>query len=326
MIRRACAVAIFCASVASAQEVTEYKLPNPNAQPNYIATSPDGTVWFTEFEGNKVGKIAPDGELTEYPLSLPASRPLGIVVTADGSAWFAESGSSQIGRITTNGQLTEFRTAPLGGPFGDPFRVCASAAGAIYFTEYNTSRIGRIGSDGAFASFSIPPGRGPWACAADAEGNVWFTEWANFNGPTLGRLSPSGVISEYPMPTDASGPPDAIVVTPDGVIALIGTRMTANGVFTAYATGGVPDDVSVIPGDLTVGPDGSLWFTQKYYANDGTLSGSVVRVDQNGQITKYSVNGLPSGVAADQHGGIWVTVYPDRIIRLAPYARRRAVR
>src|SRR5450755_3055661 len=168
MIRRGCAFVIFCASVASAQQMTEYRLSSPDANPMNIASGPDGTVWFTEIDGNKAGKITPDGKLTEYLLPLLGSRPQGIVVMGDGSAWFAESGSSQIGSITPDGQLTEFRTAPEESLFGDPFRVCASPAGAIYFTEYLDSRIGRMGADGAVADFRLPPGRGPWACAVDA--------------------------------------------------------------------------------------------------------------------------------------------------------------
>ena len=319
MLRRTFVIALFFASAASAQQIAEYKLPMPDAHPMYIATGADGTIWFTEIDGNNVGKITPDGKLTEYPLPIRSAKPQGIVVAADGSAWFAESNATRIGRITPAGSLTEFHTA------ADPFRVCASPTGAIYFTEYEFSGIGRIGTDGAFAHFLLPPSRGPWACAADSDGNVWFTEW-NGLGPTVGRLSPSGLVTQFAMPADAVGPPDAIVLTPDRDVALIGTRMNANGVFTAFPTGAVPNDVTIMPGDLTVGNDGSLWFTKKYYADDGSLSGSIVRIDPKDQITEYNVNGLPSGIAADQHGGIWVTVYPDRIIHLMPYARRRAAK
>src|SRR5450759_1892993 len=51
---------------ARAQHVTVYPLPNQNAGPDRITAGPDGALWFTEFYGNKIGRLTTDGHLTEF--------------------------------------------------------------------------------------------------------------------------------------------------------------------------------------------------------------------------------------------------------------------
>ena len=52
--------------------VTEFPLPNPGSGPTTIALAQDGTLWFTESAGNRIGRMAPDGtNLKEYSLPNP---------------------------------------------------------------------------------------------------------------------------------------------------------------------------------------------------------------------------------------------------------------
>ena len=48
--------------------VIEFPLPNPGSGPTTIALTQDGTVWFTESAGNRIGRMRPDGTgLVEFP-------------------------------------------------------------------------------------------------------------------------------------------------------------------------------------------------------------------------------------------------------------------
>ncbi len=48
-------------------QVTEHALPHANSGPTTIALAPDGTLWFTESTGNRIGRMNPDGSgLVEY--------------------------------------------------------------------------------------------------------------------------------------------------------------------------------------------------------------------------------------------------------------------
>ncbi len=55
--------------------VTAFPLPNPRSGPTTIALAQDGTLWFTESAGNRIGRMNPDGTgLREFPL--PTCRQL----------------------------------------------------------------------------------------------------------------------------------------------------------------------------------------------------------------------------------------------------------
>jgi streptogramin lyase len=43
----------------------EFPIPTPNSQPLGITPGPDGALWFTENEGNKIGRITTAGAITE---------------------------------------------------------------------------------------------------------------------------------------------------------------------------------------------------------------------------------------------------------------------
>jgi virginiamycin B lyase len=69
---------------------------------------PDGNLWFTEYLGNKIGRITPAGTVTEFAISTSGSFPYGMTAGPDGNLWFTESGGNQIGHITPAGVVTEF--------------------------------------------------------------------------------------------------------------------------------------------------------------------------------------------------------------------------
>src|SRR5882672_4724118 len=52
---------------ATTPTFTEYATPSPTAHPSNIAIGPDGYLWFTETDSNKIGRINPGtGAISEY--------------------------------------------------------------------------------------------------------------------------------------------------------------------------------------------------------------------------------------------------------------------
>src|SRR5215470_4225185 len=100
------------AAASSAQTVSEFPIPTPDALPAGIAVGPDGALWFGEFGSNKIGRITAGGVITEFAIPPPADGPAvgaGLVGRGpDGAIWFVEFYANKIGRITTGGALTEF--------------------------------------------------------------------------------------------------------------------------------------------------------------------------------------------------------------------------
>src|SRR4029079_17485156 len=86
----------------------------PGGGGSRITVGPDGNLWFTENDANKVAKSTTTGVITEYTIPTPGSQPHGIALGSDGNLWFTERDGNKIGRITTAGVITEF-TVPTAG-------------------------------------------------------------------------------------------------------------------------------------------------------------------------------------------------------------------
>jgi streptogramin lyase len=50
-------VTLFWSASASAQTITEFTIPTELSGPASITVGPDGALWFTENEANKIGRI-----------------------------------------------------------------------------------------------------------------------------------------------------------------------------------------------------------------------------------------------------------------------------
>src|SRR5437588_12529612 len=77
--------------------ITDFKIPTANGQPSEIAFGPDGSLWFTEFGGNKIGRITPKGVITEFPLPA-AATPDHIAAGPDGNLRVTDSNDNQVAR------------------------------------------------------------------------------------------------------------------------------------------------------------------------------------------------------------------------------------
>ena len=136
--------------------------------------------------------------------------------------------------------------------------------------------------------------------ALGSDGNLWFTEMVG----KIGRITPAGVITEFPIPTAGSFP-QSIAGGPDGALWFtengknkIG-RVTTDGDFTEFP---IPTANSG-PFGIAAGPDGNLWFTE----DQGNQLG---RITTAGVITEFPIataGAVPHGIAAGPDGNLWFT-------------------
>lgn len=134
--------------------------------------------------------------------------------------------------------------------------------------------------------------------AFGSDGNVYFTEGLR---PYIGMITPTGTISEYPIPSGseaaaiAPGDPGALWFTETSRIG----RIVPGGSITEYQLP-APDS----PVGLVLGPDHHIWFTD-------AGSNSIGRVDANGQgLVEYPLptpNALPHDITVGADGNLWFT-------------------
>lgn len=181
-------------------------------------------------------------------------------------------------------------------------------------------------ADPAITEFSagLTPGNQPQQITGGPDGNVWFTSW-HAHGPgndpyrsVIGRITPAGDITEFPVPTDSVGP---IASGPDGNLWFSGLlnygyigRITPSGtVLASRAISSLPASV----GGLVAGPDGNVWFTVTEYgpAPDYDRLGSIGRMTPTGAVTRFrnglSPNEIPQNITMGPDGNLWFTARPD---------------
>jgi virginiamycin B lyase len=93
-------LALFLVSLASPVRaavgtISEFPLPSTGSWPSGIA------LWFTENNGNKIGRISPSGTMTEFAIKTASANAQGIAQGPDNALWFTEVNGNKIGRIIT---------------------------------------------------------------------------------------------------------------------------------------------------------------------------------------------------------------------------------
>ena len=270
--------------------MTEYAIPNPSTatDPYNLAKASDGTIWFTEGGGSKIGRLdpakltgcssSPTTCITEYSSS-PGLFPFNIALGPDGDIWFSDS--IGIARVDLT-KLVGCETTPTACITHYPItgnNPVAGQDGNVWCLLYSPSGIGRIDlskltgcqSDATkcLTSFPLPSGSHADNAVSGPDGNVWFTD----DGPKIGRidlraLSSCGsgsCITEFPVSAPFKGNFTNLTSGPDGALWFLDFgsnsvgRMTTSGQATNQYT--IPT-ASSGPQRIRTGPDGNLWFTE----------------------------------------------------------------
>jgi len=250
-----------------------------------------GRIWFIDEGGRTagnsslpslIGSITPSGQVTTFPIPDPNFDSDGtatIIAGADGNIWFDEAsgggtGGPTIGRLTPQGQVTIFR---------------ASEA------------VNNL--------------------VAGSDGNIWFTEGGSASAspdqaltiPEVGRLTPSGALSEFPIPSlfgYAWASPGPLIAGAGGVLfatssqysyAGMVAKVTPSGEISGTLFGPSPSNINV--DSMVAAPDGSTWLLQT-----GSGTSEVGRISPTGTVSEFPTNPwTPDAIAVGPDGQIWVT-------------------
>jgi len=278
---------------------TNYYAPSIDA-PAGIAVGPDGTLWFTNYFGNSIGRITTAGVVSNYT-DPSIDQPAGIAVGPDGALWFINEGTesesapidASIGRITTAGVVSNYTDPTI----SSPDEITAGPDGALWFTNGNS--IGRISTAGVVTNYTDPSIDITAGITAGPDGALWFT---NFEYNSIGRITTSGVVTKFTDPSIDN--PLSITGGPDGALWFTNSgnnsigRITTYGVVTNYTD----PSIDTPPGGITAGPDGALWFTDQ-------RGNSIGRITTAGVVTNYTDPSIdnPDEITAGPDGALWFT-------------------
>src|SRR5947209_2293049 len=134
--------------------------------------------------------------------------------------------------------------------------VCLLSFGSIgYLGIQHVEKVAYEQNEVTFTDFPLPQNSHIESITAGQDGNFWFTlsilQVGNTYGtpPDIGRITPSGTISLFPLPS-----------------------------------------INEVPGSITTGPDGNLWFTEAVASPDGQSAiGTIGRITPSGVISKFAL-------------------------------------
>ena len=292
---------------AAGTTITEYAGLTAGSEPAGITSGPDGALWFTESNGNRIGRIDPTTHtVTEYGGLTASSGPRGITSGPDGALWFTEFSGGRIGRIDpTTHSVTEYGLADSGRA---PAGITSGPDGALWFTEYfkSSNQVGRIDptthavTEYGLAAQGVTE---PWGITSGHDGAIWVTE----TGGQIARIDPTThAVTEYGGLT-AGSRPSGITSGPDGAIWFteaggnqIGRIDPTTHAVTEY--GGLTAGSG--PTEITSGPDGALWFTESNGNQVGRIDPTTHAVTEYGGLTAGSE---PWGITSGPDGALWFT-------------------
>jgi virginiamycin B lyase len=178
------------------------------------------------------------------------------------------------------------------------------------------------GNGYAVTEFSLPTLGLPFSLAAgpSADGAVWFTE---VGGNNVGKITSTGVISEFPVPGPSPGPaPGGITAGPNSDGAMWFIEVRGNNIGRITTSGTLTNEFAIPSGGavahrITLGPDNNLWF-----AEAGTDKIGRITTSPDHTITEFAVptaGGAPFDIVAGPDGNLWFTeIHSNKVGRINP--------
>jgi streptogramin lyase len=197
-------------SINKAGKIQEYSTGLTKTESTSMTAGLNGYTWFgTDASG--IGSISSKGKVNICPIADQSSQITGVTLGPDGNVWWVEYDGTNIGKLMPNCSYVEYNGNMPSGSQG--FGITGGPDGRIWYTDTANSRIGAINVDGTGQVFYSTGLTGqPITITAGPDGNLYFGEVT----PVVGKITTSGVITEYPFPaTEGSFPVINVVAGPD---------------------------------------------------------------------------------------------------------------
>ncbi|HTZ54248.1 MAG TPA: hypothetical protein VMB20_04230 [Candidatus Acidoferrum sp.] len=267
---------------------TAYPVALPTASSVFtnIISGPHQLLWFDDGQQH-VFSMTTTGTYYPYAVESNLSQITSITEGPDLNIWAAVNDADRIDQLNvTSGAVTAFPAVlptPLFTPvptpsaaISSPYNIAAGGANSLWFTQLplNANQDGAAQALGSITTLGIvsyystnyvpgvPSSQG-WTTYVSAivsnpvDGNLWFTEPSS-----IGRMTPSGTLTEFPIAVGDGACCSIIVQPPNGTLWFI----DAHGIGHMDIHGNFLGDYALpnneVANSLTLGPDGNIWYSE----------------------------------------------------------------
>jgi len=243
------------------------------SNPTDVTLGPDGSLYIADYWNHRIRRVGPDGIISTVAGSgtgyigafsgdggpATAARlnaPTSVTAGPDGSLYIVDSYNLRIRRVGPDGIINTvagdgYRGSPSDGvpataaSLDEPRGVALGSDGSLYIAGIGNSTIHRVGPDGIITFVAGSGGVGLFS------GDGGPATEAELYGPMSVAVRPDGslyIADTYHARIRRVGP--------DGII----TTVAGNGQWLSSGDGGPATAAGLYAGDVTIGPDGSLYF------------------------------------------------------------------
>jgi len=189
--------------------------------PHSIQVAPDGRLWITLADGNRLAGFDPKSETWTIHRLEHGYYPHTLRFDAQGRIWYTLAASNQIGRfdpatgagrairlpaptlgqaLTTRmlpiflwvGRHVDLRSLAAGGRRATtlpvPYGIDVAPDGAVWFSQLNARRIGRVDPQDLSVELVETPFPAPRRLRFDSKGTLWIP---SFSGSRIARFDPA---------------------------------------------------------------------------------------------------------------------------------------
>jgi streptogramin lyase len=167
--------------------------------------------------------------------------------------------------------------------------------------------------------FPVSEGGRPGRIVAGADGNLWFLD---VGSPTIGRITTTGSVVEFPIEGPALGIPFDIAWGPDGSLWVTETEYSPGGAIVRMTPSGAVMRFGIhpeLPYAIAAGSDGNLWFTM---STEEPGSWEIGRITIGGEFRNFPLpppGDISLNITAGPDGNLWFTEpSSNKIGRITP--------
>lgn len=309
-------------------------------RPHGFVVRPDGAVLFCDYLNNRIRIITPDGTIDTFAgngttpssgdggpaLEAGIEAPLGLALAPDGTVYTTDNGANTVRAIRPDGTIVTIAGggspsdgvgdggSALEAAFEFPHELAYGYDGSIYLSDDAGNRVRRIAADGTISTFA-----GNGTAASGADGGL---------AVETSLFSPRGLVTgvDGSLYIAEAGAHKIRRVRPDGRIETV----AGTGVAGFSGDGGPALEARLnMPHTLSLGPDGSLYFSDEENRRLRRIrpDGSIVTIAGNGTTASAVDGGSPLSVAfrrpknvhVHNDGTIWIVDFDDHSLwRIRP--------